>query len=78
MHTHTYAYTHNGNYSAMRKDEILPFATVCMELASSMLNERSQMRKTNAAWYHLDWNLGKKRQTHRNREEKWLPLTARR
>lgn len=59
-HTHTYAYTHNGNYSAMRKDEILPFATICMELASSMLNERSQMRKTNAAWYHLDVESGEK------------------
>ena len=33
-------------YSTIREDEILPFATIWMELESSMLSEISQ-RKTN-------------------------------
>jgi len=45
-YTHTDIHKHTmENYSAMRKDEILPFATVCMELAGSMLNEISQMER---------------------------------
>ena len=44
IHTHTHKHTME-KYSAMRKDGILPFATVCMELAGSMLNEISQMER---------------------------------
>ena len=38
-------------FSAINKNEILPFATSCMELKSIMLSEISQ-RKTNIC-YHL-------------------------
>jgi len=38
-------------YSAIKKNEILPFATTWMELESIMLSEISQ-RKTNAICFH--------------------------
>ena len=37
---------------AVKQKEILPFATILMDLDSIMLNEISQ-RKTNSAWYHI-------------------------
>ena len=41
------AYTYTmGNYSAIKKNEILPFATTWMELEGIMLSEISS-RKTN-------------------------------
>ena len=36
---------YNGNYSAIKKNEILPFATTWMELEGIMLSEISQMKK---------------------------------
>ena len=39
-------------YSAIKKNEILPFATAEMDLKGIMLSEISQ-RKTNAIWFHL-------------------------
>ena len=36
-------------YSAIKKNEILPFATMWMDLESIMPSEI----KTNAIWYHL-------------------------
>lgn len=39
--------------SAIKKNEILRFATVCMDLETIMLSDMSQ-KKTNAVWYHLD------------------------
>ena len=39
-------------YSAIKKNEILPFARTWMDLEGMMLSEVSQTR-TNAAWYHL-------------------------
>ena len=38
-------------YSAIKKNEILPFVMTCMELESIMLSRISQ-RKTNALWFH--------------------------
>ena len=38
-------------YSAIKKNEILPFAATWMDLEGIMLSEISQ-RKTNAVWYH--------------------------
>ena len=43
-HTHTHTHTH---YSAIKKEEILPFATTGMNLECIMLSEISQTRKTN-------------------------------
>ena len=39
-------------YSAIKKNEILPFATMWMDLEGIMLSEISQ-RKTNTVCYHL-------------------------
>ena len=39
-------------YSATKKNEILPFATACMDWEGSMCSEINQ-RKTNIVWFHL-------------------------
>ena len=44
IHTHTHTHTHE-KYSAIKKNEILPFATTWMDLESFMLSEISQMKK---------------------------------
>ena len=46
-HTHTIEY-----YSAIKKNEILPFATTCVDLEGIMLNKISQI-KTNTVCCHL-------------------------
>ena len=38
-------------YSAIKKNEILPFAMMWLELEGIMLSEISQ-RKTNTRWFH--------------------------
>ena len=38
-------------YSAMKKNEILPFEAMWMDLENIMLSETNQ-RKTNAIWYN--------------------------
>ena len=43
MHTHTH--THTEYYSAIQKNEILPFATTWMDLQAIMLSEISQIEK---------------------------------
>ena len=40
-------------YSAIKNNEILPFATTWMDLEGIMLSEISQTRKTNTILYHL-------------------------
>ena len=47
-----YVYIHNGILLNPEKNEILPFATVWMDLKSITLSEISQ-RKTNTVCYHL-------------------------
>ena len=39
-------------YSAIRKEDILPFVTTWIDLKHIMLSEKSQ-RKTGTVWYHL-------------------------
>ena len=49
IHTHTHTHTHTHKmeyYSAIKKNEVLPFANTWMELEGIMLSEISQ-RKTN-------------------------------
>ena len=48
-HTHTHIYTMEY-YSAIKKNEILPFATTWMELEGIMLSEISQSEKDK---YHM-------------------------
>ena len=44
-HTHTHTRTHAMEYySAIKKNEILPFATTWMELEGIMLREISQIK----------------------------------
>ena len=40
-----YTHTHNGMYSAIKKNEILPFVTAWIGLESIMLSEISQTEK---------------------------------
>ena len=40
-------------YSAIKKNEILPFATTWMDLEGIMLSE-IRHRKTNTVWFQLD------------------------
>ena len=45
-HTHTHTHTHTVEYySAIKKKEILPFATVWVDLEDIMLSEISQTEK---------------------------------
>ena len=44
-HTHTHIHTTMEHYSAIKKNEILPFATTWMELEDIMLSEISQSEK---------------------------------
>ena len=74
-YTHTHTHTHTLEYySAVIKNEILPFATTWMDLEGIMLSEISQ-RKTNTVWYveskkyNKLVNITKKKQTHRHREQ---------
>ena len=39
--------------SAIKRNEIMPFATTWMDLEITILNEISQTDKTNIIWYHL-------------------------
>ena len=62
-------------YSAIKKNEILPFAATWMDLEGAMLSEISQ-RKTNTYGIIYMWNLKnklvnitKQKQTHRHREQ---------
>ena len=64
-------------YSAMIKNEILPFAATWMDLESIMLSENVRQRKTNTVGYLLYLeskkiqlvNITKKKLTHRYREQ---------
>ena len=66
IYTHTYTYTMDY-YSAMKKNEILPFATTWMDLEGIMLSEISQ-KKTNTVNVTYMWNL-KNETSDCNKEE---------
>ena len=54
-HTHVYTYMHTMEYySALKKKEILLFATKWMDLEGITISERSQ-RKTNTS--HQQWGI---------------------
>ena len=68
LYTYTMEY-----YSAIKKDEMMPFTTTWLDLEGIMLNEVSQ-RKTNTIRYHLYAeskkysklvNIAKNKQSHR-------------
>ena len=39
-------------YSAIRKDEIMPFVATWMDLEGTIPNEISQMEETNTIWFY--------------------------
>ena len=72
-------------YSAIEKNEILPFAATQMDLKNTILIEISQ-RKTNTVLYHLYVqsekqnklvNMTKQKQTHIYREQTLVTSEAR-
>ena len=58
-------------YPAMRKKELLPFATVWMDLEGIMLSEISWTRKANTAWHHLHVQSRKKSQMQIHSRKQW-------
>ena len=56
-------------YSAIKKNEILPFATTWMELEGIILSEISQ-RNTNIIRLHSDEDFKRQKDEHKGRETK--------
>ena len=64
-------------YSAIKKNEILPFATTWMDLEGIMLGEISQTEKEKYCYFitymwnlkHKQMDITKQKQTHRYREQ---------
>ena len=65
VYTYTMEY-----YSAVKKNEILPFATTWMELEGIMLNEIGQSEKDKYHMTSLVRNLRYKTDEHKGREAK--------
>ena len=55
-------------YSAIRKDEYLPFTSTWMELESVMWSEISQSEKDNYHGFSHLWNIRNSIEDHRGRE----------
>ena len=55
---------------AIKKNEILPFATTWMELEGIMLNEISQSEEDSYHIFSLMWNLRNLTEGHREKEGK--------
>ena len=69
-HTHTHTHTHNGILLAIKKNKILPFATMWKELEYIMLSKISQSEKDKYHMISLMWKLRKRTDDHRGREGK--------
>ena len=52
-HTHIHSHTHTGILLSHKKNEILSFVAMWMDLKNSMLNKINQRRKTNTIHYYL-------------------------
>ena len=55
-------------YSAVNKNEILPFATMWMELEGIMLSKIDHSKKDGYTISHICWNLRNSTNEHRGRE----------
>ena len=78
--THTHTHTHTNTleyYSAIKKNEILPYATTWMDLEDIMLSEIRQ-RKTNIIQSHLYVESGRKNKTTKliNTENRLMVATG--
>ena len=60
MNNKAAVHLHNGTLLGHKKEEILPFATVWMDLEGIVLSEISQSKKDK---YHM-WHLMNKIETH--------------
>ena len=69
-HTHTHTHTHN-ELLVIKKNEKMPFATMCIELECIMLSEIRQ-RKTNINDFTCIWNLRNKTDEYKGREAKMI------
>ena len=49
-YTHIHTHTHNGYYSAIKKNEVMPFAAMWMDLEIIILSDASQTEKDK---YHM-------------------------
>ena len=56
-HTHTHTHTQMECYSAIRKDEYLPFKSMWMELEGIMLSEISQSEKDKHYMVSFIWGI---------------------
>ena len=63
-------YAYNEYYSAIKKNEILPFSTTWMELKSIMPSEISQSEKDKYHMISLMWNLRNKTNEQRKKRER--------
>ena len=66
----------NGYYSAIKKDETLPFTSMGMELEGIMLSKISQSEKYNYHMVSLMWNVRNSTEDHGGREGKWNGKTS--
>ena len=57
-------------YSAIRKNIILPFATIWIELDCIMVSKICKLEKDKYHMISLMWNLGNKTNEHKRREGK--------
>ena len=58
VHTHTHSSVHTMEYySAIKKNEILPFAATWMDPEGIMLSELSQAEKDKYCMRKLSWGL---------------------
>ena len=57
-------------YSVIKMNEILPFATICMELGCIMLSEISKSERQISYDFTPMWNLRNKAARHRRKEGK--------
>ena len=60
-HTHTHTHTHTLEYySAIKRNEIMPFAATCMDLEIIILREVIQTEKDKYHDIAYMWNLKKR------------------
>ena len=55
MHTYTHTYIHNGILLSRKKNEVMPFATIWIDLEINILNEINQ---TENGRYHMTSLIG--------------------
>ena len=72
VHTHTHTHTHTllEYYSPIKKNEILPFATMWKELKCIMLSKVSRSEKDKLYDFTHIWNLRNTTDEHREKEGK--------